>query len=56
MSVLYATGDGGVSGTQSSECTTFVVPFPDGCPYVTNVGSTTGFAPETGAARGRKLE
>ena len=49
MSVLYATGDGGVSGTQSSECTTFVVPFPDGCPYVTNVGSTTGFAPETGA-------
>lgn len=49
MSVLYATGDGGVSGTQSSECTTFVVPFPDGCPYVTNVGSTTGFEPETGA-------
>ncbi|KAI0727417.1 peptidase S8/S53 domain-containing protein [Fomitopsis betulina] len=49
VSVLYATGDGGVSGTQSSECTTFVVPFPDGCPYVTNVGSTTGIAPETGA-------
>ncbi|KAH9920683.1 peptidase S8/S53 domain-containing protein [Fomitopsis serialis] len=49
VSILFATGDGGVSGTQSSECTTFVVPFPDGCPYMTNVGSTTGYAPEIGA-------
>ncbi|TFY67250.1 hypothetical protein EVJ58_g1740 [Rhodofomes roseus] len=50
VSILFATGDGGVSGTQSSECTTFVVPFPDGCPYMTNVGSTTGFAPEISAS------
>lgn len=50
VSVLFATGDGGVSGTQTSECTTFVVPFPDGCPYVTNVGSTTGAVPETAAS------
>jgi len=48
-SVLFASGDGGVSGTQSSTCTDFVVPFPDGCPFMTNVGSTTGISPETGA-------
>jgi tripeptidyl-peptidase-1 len=47
---LYASGDGGVSGTQSSSCTKFVVSFPSGCPYVTVVGGTTGIAPETGAS------
>ncbi|KAF9819138.1 hypothetical protein IEO21_02309 [Rhodonia placenta] len=49
VSVLFASGDGGVSGTQSSNCTEFVVPFPDGCPFMTNVGSTTGISPEIGA-------
>ncbi|KZT04588.1 subtilisin-like protein [Laetiporus sulphureus 93-53] len=49
VSILFASGDGGVSGTQSSTCTDFVVPFPDGCPFMTNVGSTTGYAPEIAA-------
>ncbi|KZP15649.1 family S53 protease-like protein [Athelia psychrophila] len=47
-SVFFASGDGGVSGTQSSTCTTFVPTFPSTCPYVTSVGGTTG-TPETAA-------
>ncbi|KAE9405292.1 family S53 protease [Gymnopus androsaceus JB14] len=39
-SVIYASGDGGVSGSQSQNCTTFVPTFPSGCPWVTSVGST----------------
>ena len=31
ISVLFASGDGGVSGSQSSSCTDFVPPFPSGC-------------------------
>ncbi|PCH43829.1 subtilisin-like protein [Wolfiporia cocos MD-104 SS10] len=50
VSILFASGDGGVSGGwQATGCTDFVVAFPDGCPYMTNVGSTTGFDPEVGA-------
>ncbi|PCH39548.1 family S53 protease [Wolfiporia cocos MD-104 SS10] len=48
-SVLFASGDGGVSGSQSSSCTDFVPTFPSGCPYVTSVGATTDFSPETAA-------
>ncbi|TFK80828.1 family S53 protease-like protein [Polyporus arcularius HHB13444] len=49
-SVLYSSGDGGVSGAQSSSCpdNKFVATFPSGCPYVTSVGGTTGISPEVG--------
>ena len=49
VSVLFASGDGGVSGTQSRDCTKFVPTFPSSCPYVTSVGATVGLAPETAA-------
>ncbi|KAF9034002.1 family S53 protease [Hymenopellis radicata] len=42
VSILFASGDGGVSGVQSQSCTTFVAEFPSGCPYQTSVGATTG--------------
>ncbi|KAJ7639552.1 peptidase S8/S53 domain-containing protein [Roridomyces roridus] len=41
-------GDGGVSGSQAHSCTTFLPPFPAGCPYITSVGSVTGIPPEVG--------
>ncbi|KZT03394.1 family S53 protease-like protein [Laetiporus sulphureus 93-53] len=50
VSVLFASGDGGVSGSQSESCTDFVPTFPSGCPYVTSVGATTGTDPETAAS------
>ena len=31
-SILFASGDGGVSGSQSQRCTTFIPTFPSGCP------------------------
>ncbi|KAH9851330.1 family S53 protease [Lenzites betulinus] len=49
-SILFSSGDGGVSGSQSQTCTTFVPTFPSGCPFVTSVGATTGIAPETAAS------
>ncbi|KAF9814027.1 hypothetical protein IEO21_05330 [Rhodonia placenta] len=49
VSLLFASGDGGVSGVQSESCTTFVPEFPSGCPYLTSVGATTGISPETAA-------
>jgi len=39
-SIIFASGDGGVSGGQSQQCTTFIPTFPAGCPYVTAVGGT----------------
>ncbi|EJD51322.1 family S53 protease [Auricularia subglabra TFB-10046 SS5] len=47
-SILFASGDGGVSGIQAESCTTFGPTFPSGCPFVTSVGATTGI-PETSA-------
>ncbi|KAK7031746.1 Tripeptidyl-peptidase sed3 [Favolaschia claudopus] len=41
-SVLFASGDGGVSGGQSRPCNNFVAAFPASCPFVTSVGSTGG--------------
>ncbi|KAJ7804158.1 family S53 protease [Mycena olivaceomarginata] len=41
-SLLFASGDGGVSGGQSQSCGDFVAPFPAGCPFITSVGSTGG--------------
>ncbi|KAH9924393.1 family S53 protease [Fomitopsis serialis] len=48
VSIMFASGDGGVSEIQSISCTTFVPDFPAGCPYITSVGGTTGTNPETG--------
>ncbi|KAI0046415.1 family S53 protease [Auriscalpium vulgare] len=45
-SIFFSSGDGGVSGSQSQSCTTFVPTFPSGCPYLTSVGGTSG-VPET---------
>ncbi|TFK89462.1 family S53 protease-like protein [Polyporus arcularius HHB13444] len=47
-SILFASGDGGVSGSQSQRCTTFIPTFPSGCPFLTSVGATTGIT-ETAA-------
>ncbi|KAI9436186.1 subtilisin-like protein [Lactarius indigo] len=51
VSILFSSGDGGVSGSgsQNAECTTFVPTFPSGCPFVTSVGGTQNFNPETSA-------
>ncbi|KAJ6447828.1 subtilisin-like protein [Mycena sanguinolenta] len=50
ISVIGSSGDGGVRGNHDSQdvCAnnTFMPVFPSGCPYVTSVGSTQGFAPE----------
>ncbi|KAA1475870.1 family S53 protease [Dentipellis sp. KUC8613] len=48
-SILFSSGDGGVSGSQSGSCSTFVPTFPSGCPFMTSVGATTG-VPETSAS------
>ncbi|KAI1786397.1 peptidase S8/S53 domain-containing protein [Ganoderma leucocontextum] len=48
VSVLFASGDGGVAGSQSASCSKFVPTFPSGCPYMTSVGATQG-VPETAA-------
>ncbi|PIL33248.1 hypothetical protein GSI_04698 [Ganoderma sinense ZZ0214-1] len=48
VSILFASGDGGVSGSQSNSCSNFVPTFPSGCPYLTSVGATQG-VPETAA-------
>ncbi|KAJ6482695.1 subtilisin-like protein [Mycena sanguinolenta] len=51
ISVLYASGDGGVRGGHDVpiQCTndTFIPVFPASCPFVTSVGATVNFAPET---------
>ncbi|KAJ7183973.1 family S53 protease [Mycena filopes] len=39
-SILFSSGDGGVSGSQSQTCTTFIPTLPSDCPFVTSVGST----------------
>lgn len=47
VSVLVASGDGGVSGSRpSGTCSAFIPTFPASCPYVTAVGATTGTTPE----------
>ncbi|KAJ7908380.1 subtilisin-like protein [Mycena leptocephala] len=48
VSVLFASGDGGVNGNHDDgfDCGLFVPVFPASCPYLTSVGSTIGFKPE----------
>ncbi|KAI0654546.1 subtilisin-like protein [Cubamyces menziesii] len=51
-SVLFASGDGGVSGSQADDScdgSAFLPTFPATCPYITAVGSTQGVNPETAA-------
>ncbi|CRG83830.1 tripeptidyl-peptidase I [Talaromyces islandicus] len=50
VSILVASGDGGVSGSRpDSGCKSFVPTFPASCPYVTSVGATRGTPTEVGA-------
>ncbi|KAI0700484.1 family S53 protease [Cytidiella melzeri] len=51
-SILFASGDGGVAGSQSSSCKTFLPTFPSGCPFMTSVGATqlSGTTSETAAS------
>ncbi|KAI0066328.1 subtilisin-like protein [Artomyces pyxidatus] len=49
-SILFASGDGGVSGSQSASCSSFVPTFPSGCPYMTSVGATQNVNPEVAAS------
>jgi tripeptidyl-peptidase-1 len=51
-SILFASGDGGVSGGQSQTCPggTFIAAFPAGCPFLTAVGSVSGIPPSETAA------
>jgi len=48
-SIFMSSGDGGVGGSQPTGCTRFLATFPSSCPFVTSVGATTGFSPETAA-------
>ncbi|KAJ7320866.1 subtilisin-like protein [Mycena albidolilacea] len=50
ISVLFASGDGGVGGVQPTECTTFVPTAPGGCPFITSVGGSTGVPPQVAAS------
>jgi len=50
ISIMFASGDGGVSGSQPSDCTTFIPTFPAASPWVTAVGGTQGYNPETAAS------
>ncbi|KZT03971.1 family S53 protease [Laetiporus sulphureus 93-53] len=51
VSVLFASGDGGVSGNKDDgSCTAFVPTFPSGCPFVTSVGATINLPTEEGAS------
>ncbi|KAF9063844.1 family S53 protease [Rhodocollybia butyracea] len=50
VSVLFASGDGGVSGSQSQGCDNIFIPtYPSTCPFLTSVGATQGIA-ETAAS------
>ncbi|KAF7324468.1 Subtilisin-like protein [Mycena sanguinolenta] len=51
VSILFASGDGGVASTPGVQCTNKPFPptFPT-CPFATLVGATSGSAPETGAS------
>jgi len=62
VSMLFSSGDGGAgdaAGDDASACISndgkktfkFLASFPPSCPYITAVGATQGFEPETSAAR-----
>ena len=45
-SIMFSSGDGGVAGGQSQQCTTFIPTYPAGSIWVTAVGGTTKTKPE----------
>ncbi|KAJ7129883.1 family S53 protease [Mycena crocata] len=50
ISVLFASGDGGVGGVQPTSCTNFAPSAPGGCPFITSVGGSTGLPPQVAAS------
>jgi len=46
ISLLASSGDGGVAGSQPTQCKVFIPTFPAASPFVTAVGGTTGSSPE----------
>jgi len=46
ITLLASSGDGGVAGSQPTQCKTFIPTFPAASPFVTAVGGTTGSSPE----------
>ncbi|KIJ52725.1 hypothetical protein M422DRAFT_25806 [Sphaerobolus stellatus SS14] len=50
ISILFASGDDGVAGSQTTRCTTFLPTFPSGCSFMTSVGAATGIGPEVAAS------
>ncbi|KAJ6474970.1 family S53 protease [Mycena sanguinolenta] len=50
ISVLFASGDGGVGGFQPIFCEVFVPSSPSDCPFITSVGGVTGLPPQTAAS------
>ncbi|KAJ3883454.1 subtilisin-like protein [Lentinula edodes] len=47
VSLIFGSGDGGVSGAERNDtCTEFLPAFPGGCPYITSVGGTYSINPE----------
>jgi tripeptidyl-peptidase-1 len=62
ISIMFGSGDGGAgnfASNNAAECisndgkntTKFIPSFPPSCPFVTTVGATQGFEPETSASR-----
>jgi len=49
ISIMTASGDGGVAGSQPTSCIDFIPTFPAASPWVTAVGGTTGKNPEVAA-------
>lgn len=49
VSVLVASGDGGVAGSRPTTCEYFLPTFPASCPWITSVGATTGTPTEVGS-------
>jgi len=50
ISLMFSSGDDGVSGGQPHSCTKFEATFPAGSPWVTAVGGTTNESPEVAAS------
>ncbi|KAJ7743516.1 family S53 protease [Mycena maculata] len=50
ISVIFASGDGGVGGVQPTTCTSFVPSAPGVCPFITSVGGSTGLPPQVAAS------
>lgn len=48
VSIMFASGDGGVAAAPGEQCTTFLASWPT-CPFVTMVGATENVNPERGA-------